>query len=161
MKLSDAVWGALLLLLAVALLVHIQSFPPMSGQRFGPAVFPGVVAGGLGICAVILIVNGLRHRRERGGDHVWGTFALWTRSYRHVLAFVVVIGVNVFYILFATPLGFVPTGVIYLASLFLVFGVPLRWILPIAILITLAIHYVFYKLLRVPLPWGTLQRIAW
>jgi putative tricarboxylic transport membrane protein len=25
----------------------------------------------------------------------------------------------------------------------------------------LVIHYAFYKLLRVPLPWGVLQGIAW
>ena len=27
--------------------------------------------------------------------------------------------------------------------------------------VTLIIHYVFYKLLRVPLPWGLLQGVAW
>jgi putative tricarboxylic transport membrane protein len=32
---------------------------------------------------------------------------------------------------------------------------------PIALVLTLLIHYAFYKLLRVPLPWGVLQPIAW
>jgi putative tricarboxylic transport membrane protein len=32
---------------------------------------------------------------------------------------------------------------------------------PLAIVVTLLIHYVFYKLLRVPLPWGLLQKVAW
>jgi putative tricarboxylic transport membrane protein len=31
----------------------------------------------------------------------------------------------------------------------------------VAFLMALAIHYAFYKLLRVPLPWGVLQGIAW
>jgi putative tricarboxylic transport membrane protein len=161
MKLSDSVWGALLLLLAVAILWHIRTFPPMPGQRFGPAVFPGIVASGLAICAVILIINGLRHRRDLGADHVWGSMAPWTRSHRHVLAFVVTLGVNVFYVLCAGPLGFIPTAIVYLAAMFLVFGVTPKWILPLAVVVTLVIHYAFYKLLKVPLPWGILERFAW
>ena len=31
----------------------------------------------------------------------------------------------------------------------------------LALVLTLAIHYCFYKLLKVPLPWGVLQSIAW
>ena len=44
MKLNDAVWGALLLLLAAAVLVHVQSFGTIPGQQYGPAIFPGLVA---------------------------------------------------------------------------------------------------------------------
>ena len=32
---------------------------------------------------------------------------------------------------------------------------------PLALAVTLVIHYAFYKLLKVPLPWGVLQGIAW
>jgi putative tricarboxylic transport membrane protein len=76
-------------------------------------------------------------------------------------ALALVIGVNIFYILLVDALGFIPTGVIYLAALFAAFGVRTRWILPLALIITLVIHYSFYKLLRVPLPWGLLERFAW
>ena len=58
-------------------------------------------------------------------------------------------------------LGFILVGVIYLAALFWVYGVSRKWILPVAIVVTLVIHYAFYKLLRVPLPWGILERFAW
>jgi putative tricarboxylic transport membrane protein len=37
---------------------------------------------------------------------------------------------------------------------------PLR-ALVVSTLMTLLIHYAFYKLLRVPLPWGVLQPFAW
>jgi putative tricarboxylic transport membrane protein len=53
------------------------------------------------------------------------------------------------------------TGVIDLAAVFAAFGVRRRWILPLALIITLVIHYSFYKLLRVPLPWGLLEGFAW
>jgi putative tricarboxylic transport membrane protein len=67
-KLNDAVWGALLLLLAAAILVHVQSFKTIPGPAYGPAIFPGLVACGLAICAVLLIGNGLA-RRAPDGQH--------------------------------------------------------------------------------------------
>ena len=33
--------------------------------------------------------------------------------------------------------------------------------LPIAVVATLVVHFAFYQLLRVPLPWGLLQGVAW
>ncbi len=161
MRLNDAVWGALLLLLAAAILVHVQSFGTIPGQQYGPAIFPGLIACGLAVCALLLIVNGLTARTREGAGVKWMTLAPWTRSRRHVFAFALTIGVNVFYILLVDTLGFIPTGVIYLAVLFAVFGVRLVWIVPIALVLTLAIHTAFYKLLKVPLPWGLLQKFIW
>ena len=161
MKLNDAVWGALLVLLAAAILVHVQAFGTIPGQQYGPAIFPGLIACGLAICAVLLIFNGLAARTPEGARVRWMTLAPWTRSRRHLFAFALTIGVNVFYILLVDTLGFIPTGVIYLAALFAVFGVRPIWILPIALLLTLAIHTAFYKMLRVPLPWGVLQGFIW
>jgi putative tricarboxylic transport membrane protein len=161
MKINDAIWGALLLLLGVAILIHIQSFPNIPGQKIGPSLFPGFIAVGLATCALALIATGLAARRGDGKQAAWIDAEPWMRSPRHIAALALVIGVNVFYILFVDVLGFVPTAVIYLAALFAVFGVRTRWILPLALIVTLAIHYSFYKLLRVPLPWGLLEKFAW
>jgi putative tricarboxylic transport membrane protein len=160
MKINDALWGAVLLLLAAVLLVHVQSFPKIPGQKVGPALFPGLIAIGLAVCALLLVVKGLGARKSDAGRS-WITPDDWVRSPRHLLAFVLVIGVNVFYILVVDRLGFIPTGAIYLAVLFLVFQVRRNWIVPLAIVITLGIHFAFYKLLKVPLPWGLLQGLAW
>ena len=78
-----------------------------------------------------------------------------------MLAFVAVIGVNVFYILAVDRLGFILDRHRLPAALFAVFGVRMAWIVPLALVVTLVIHYAFYKLLKVPLPWGVLQGIAW
>ncbi len=161
MKLNDAVWGALLLLLAAAILVHVQAFGKIPGQQYGPALFPGLVAVGLAVCAVLLIVRGLAARAHGHERAEWVAFAAWTRSHRHVLAFALTLGVNVFYILVVDRLGFIPTGIVYLAALFAVFGVRPALILPLAVVLTLAIHTAFYKLLRVPLPWGVLDGFIW
>jgi putative tricarboxylic transport membrane protein len=161
MKLNDAVWGALLLLFSVVLLVHVQSFPKIPGQQVGPGLFPGLLALGLGVCGVILILKGLATRREGGERGDWIAFDAWTRLPHYQLAFALTIGVIVFYILAVDALGFIPTGIVYLCALFWVYGVPRKWIVPIAVIVTLCIHYAFYKLLKVPLPWGLLQGIAW
>lgn len=161
MKLNDAVWGALFILLSIALLVHIQRFPTIPGQNIGPALFPGIIAVGLAVCGALLIAKGLAVRAQ-GREHArWLTFAPWVGSPRHVMAFFTVIAVNVFYILLVDKLGFIPTAVIYLAVLFAVFGVSPRWNPVLAVTITLLIHYSFYKLLKVPLPWGLLTGVAW
>jgi putative tricarboxylic transport membrane protein len=73
----------------------------------------------------------------------------------------VLICVNVLYIAVVERVGFVLTAIAYLSALFAVFRVRVRWIVPLAVVVTLAIHYAFYKLLRVPLPWGWLEPLAW
>ena len=161
MRLNDAVWGALLLLFSGVLLVHVQGFPRIPGQQVGPALFPGFLAVGLAVCGALLIVKGLATRRAWGERAEWIAFAGWTRSRKHVVAFALTLGVNVLYILAVDKLGFIPLGVIYLGLLFWVYGVPAKWIVPLAIAMTLGIHYAFYKLLKVPLPWGLLQGVAW
>jgi putative tricarboxylic transport membrane protein len=161
MRLNDAVWGALLILFSAAILVHVQAFPTIPGQKVGPALFPGVLAACLAVCGVLLVVKGMAARGEGGDGARWLALDGWTRSRRHVVAFAAVIGVNVFYILVVGKLGFLLTGPIYLLTLFMVFGVRLKSALPLAVLMTLGVHYAFYKLLKVPLPWGVLERFAW
>ncbi len=161
MKVNDAIWGALLMLLSAVLLVHVQSFPRIPGQQYGPALFPGVIAVGLACCAALLIVKGIAARAHDGGRAPWVALEPWTRSRRHRFAFALTLGVNVFYIVAVDRLGFILAGIVYLAALFAVFGVRARWIFPLALVSTLVIHTAFYKLLRVPLPWGLLQPILW
>jgi putative tricarboxylic transport membrane protein len=154
-KLNDAVVGAALLLLAFAVGWHIRGFPEMPGQKFGPAVFPGIIAAGLAGCGVLLIVRGVRS----------GVPALqvapWLRSPALIGNFALVCGVLVFYVLAAEALGFVITGTAVLLALFLKLGVPAVRAVVVAVIATLAIHALFYKGLRVPLPWGVLQPVAW
>ena len=161
MRLNDGVWGALALLLGIAIFVAIRHFPTIPGQQYGPALFPGVIATGLAICGVGLIYKALAARRiAADGARLWRADA-WTRSPRHVVALATVLAVNVLYIAFVDRLGFIVTAIVYLSALFAVFRVRARFVLPLAIVVALSIHYAFYKLLRVPLPWGLLQGVAW
>ena len=165
MKFNDAVWGALLLLFAGTLLWHVQGFPRIPGQQVGPSALPGALAVGLGGCGAILLLRGLRARfgsaAAPDSPAAWVELPAWLGSRPQVLAFAVLVGVNLFYLAGVERLGFVVTGTVYLAALMTALRVrPLR-ALVIALAMTLVIHYCFYKLLRVPLPWGLLQPIAW
>ena len=152
MKFNDAIFGAVLLILGIAVLVHVPSFPQMAGQNVGPALFPGLIAGGLVACALILIVNGVRRRATQP----WINTGEWTRSRRHIGAFFVTIGTVVMYVVLADKLGFLIVGPLVLLALFIAYGVRLLTAIVVAIAVSLVIHYAFYKLLRVPLPWGVL-----
>jgi putative tricarboxylic transport membrane protein len=45
--------------------------------------------------------------------------------------------------------------------MFIALGVRWKWLLPLSIIVTLVVHTIFYKALRVPLPWGILSPIQW
>ena len=157
MKLNDAIFGLVLLALGSAVLLAIQNYPKIPGQPVGPALFPGLIAVGLCVCGAILVVRGWRAR----AGHAWLAWEDWVRSPRHILALAVLIGSVLFYIAASTWLGFLPTSALILLALFLVLRVPPRPAVLIAVLATLLIHFAFYKLLRVPLPWGLLTPYAW
>jgi putative tricarboxylic transport membrane protein len=154
-KVNDAVVGVALIALAIALLVHIQAYPLIPGQKYGPALFPGVIAVGLIACGVLLVRRGAR----AGLPLV--ALGAWMRDPSLAVNFLAVCGVLVFYAALAGTLGFLLTGGICLLGLFLKLGVRLAPGVVIAVIATLVIHTLFYKLLRVPLPWGVLERFAW
>jgi putative tricarboxylic transport membrane protein len=58
-------------------------------------------------------------------------------------------------------LGFLPTASLLLLALFTVLKVSLGRALFFAVVASLLVHFAFYKLLRVPLPWGLLTPWAW
>lgn len=156
MKINDAVFGAIFLLLGVVVLVHVQAFPKIPGQQVGPALFPGLVSVGLAVCGLLLIVSGIRHR----ADHPWHEMADWMRSPRHIIGFFAVVAGLAAYILLAQTVGFLIVAPILLLVWFKVLGVRTGTAIIVAVVATIVIWYAFYKILRVPLPWGVLTKFA-
>ncbi len=146
--------GAALVALAALILWHIQGFPEMPGQKFGPAWFPGLVAAGLGLCGAGLLFSGLRERRP------WLAAPDWMGRARPRLAVAAVLGGLLFYVLAAQALGFYLTALLIVVIWMRVLGATWRVALPVAALATVVIHLSFYKLLRIPLPWGVLEPYA-
>ena len=154
MKFNDAILGAVFLALSIAVLVHIQGFPNIPGQKIGPGAFPGLIALILGGCSLALIWRGFRDKTPLVA------VGAWLASPRHVRNFLVVIGVLVFYILAADTLGFLICGAVILLALFLTLRVRPPLALALAGILPIVIHVIFYKVLRVPLPWGVLP-VLW
>lgn len=157
MKFNDAIIGALLLLLAGAVLVDIQGYPKIPGQNVGPGAFPGLLASLLAVCGALLVIKGLRARP----GVAWLEVAPWVRSSHHLLNFFVIVGALLFTILFINSLGFILCSVIVLCAMFWSLRVRPVLIVPVALAVTLFIHTIFYFGLRVPLPWGVLLPVAW
>jgi putative tricarboxylic transport membrane protein len=156
MKFNDAVLGAVFLALSIAVLVAIQGYPKIPGQSIGPGAFPGLIALLLGGCSIALIWRGWRERRAQP----LVAMGAWLGSPRHLLNFLVATGALAFYVLAADQLGFLVCGALILLSLFLALRVKPLLAVPLALVLPIVIHLIFYKLLRVPLPWGVLP-VLW
>ena len=154
MKFNDAVLGVVFLALSIAVLVTIQGYPKIPGQSIGPGAFPGLIAVLLGGCSVALIWRGFRDQTP------FVAVGAWLGSLEHVRNFLVAIGGLLFYILAADALGFLICGALILLALFLTLRVRPRLAVPLALFLPVLIHLIFYKLLRVPLPWGVLP-VLW
>jgi putative tricarboxylic transport membrane protein len=156
MKFSDTVSGVLALVLGTAVAFHTRTFPPMPGQPVGPALFPAAIGTGLIVAGAALILADVRRRPSS-----LVVVEAWARRPRMVVNFALVFAVLLFYALVLHRLGFFITALLFLIVLFVAFGVNRTWILPVSIVVVLLIHYAFYTLLRVPLPWGVLEGLAW
>ncbi len=157
MKFSDAIFGFVLLILAVTVLAVTASYPMIPAQRVGPSLFPSLIASGLAVGGLILVISGWRARERVPLLRL----DPWVRSPRHVAGAVAVIASIGLYIVAVDRVGFLLTAFAILLVLFRVFGVSWMRAFVIAAIATLIVHFAFYKLLRVPLPWGVLTGYAW
>jgi putative tricarboxylic transport membrane protein len=156
MRLDDSVAGLLVAGVGAAVVLAARGFPPSPGQVVGPWLFPMAVGAGLVVLGGVLAAGGLAARE---GPLV--VLDAWARRPRMVRNFVLVIADLLFYAVVVSSLGFFLTSAVFLLVLFLAFDV--RWTRAIGLagLVTVVMHYAFYTWLRVPLPWGVLERIAW
>lgn len=154
MRLNDSILGALIALLGAVVLWHVQSFPTIPGQKFGAALFPGVVSGGLLICGLLLSLRGVR----AGGPLL--SLDTWVRDPITLVRFLSVPAGILFYVLTSNFLGFHVAASLAMLGWLLVFGLKPLPAVAMAIAFPVLMHLAFYKLLRVPLPWGILQPIV-
>lgn len=158
MKVDDAILGALFVLLGAIVLWHVQGFPVIPGQRFGAALFPGVIAAGMVVCGGLLAFRGLRHRTA-GSQLV--SFDAWFRDPVTLARFLSVPLGLLFYVFTSDFLGFHIAATVAMLAWLLVFGLKPLPAMALAIAFPIVMHLAFYKLLRVPLPWGLLQSVVY
>lgn len=140
----DFVGGSILLIFSVWFYFTAQTIPRGNVSGMPPSFFPSFLAIILGILSVIVvgkgikqILTGIQLQVER-------------KNYRSVfLLFLLLSG----YLLAFQYLGFIVTTIIYLIiiMLFLKAGKLVK-IVPISIIITLAVYYIFGVGFNIPLP---------
>ena len=147
MRRTDAWVGLGLAVLAGAVLWSARAFPNVPGQKLGAAFLPMLVGAGLLLCGIALVVRSLRGRAyandtaaEAGSEHFGSSL--------------VIIAAVLAYILLSERIGFLVIAPLCLMAGFLAFRIGWRRALGWALGGTVLVHVVFYKLLRVPLPWG-------
>jgi putative tricarboxylic transport membrane protein len=116
-----------------------------------------VVGAGL-IASGLLVIFGVGHRLEEealvelAAHEAEEMHVHAQSSWRALIPPALLIG----YVLIVGWLGFVPTAALIVLIISLALGARLSLALPLAIVTPLAVHLIFAKLLRVPLPAGLL-----
>ncbi|MCX7630130.1 MAG: tripartite tricarboxylate transporter TctB family protein [Geminicoccaceae bacterium] len=158
MRIHDGVFGVLLLLLAGFVLREATGFPPMPGQRFGPSLFPSLLAAGFALCGLLLLAGGLVSERGRPLASLEG----WAEKGARVVDVALVVGGLVLLIALWQRLGFVIGATLFataLAGRFL--GGRYLPALLVCAPACFAIDWAFRRLLLVPLPQGPLTGLYW
>lgn len=120
------------------------AFTSLSGEHFGPLIFPALIA----IFLAVTLGTVVWQNRRAGVSDV--------REPANRRPAVMVILAAVFYLVSAELLGFVLTAAVMVVGLLACFRVRLPVALPIGVLLSLAVYQIFAIGLRVPLPRGLL-----
>ena len=150
MQRTDRWAGLALALLGIAVMASARAFPNVPGQKLGAGFLPMLVGAGLLLCAVALVVRSLRAAAYAGQGAA-------EERREHFGSSLVIIGAVVGYIVLADRVGFLIVAPLCLIATFLALRVKLSHALLWALAGTIVVHVAFYKLLRVPLPWGVLR----
>jgi putative tricarboxylic transport membrane protein len=156
LRANDILSGLALIVFALAMMALTLTFPEFPGQKYGPSLFPRILGVGLILCGAVLIWNGLAARRAGAP---WRELAPWTRDPWRVTSFFLTLALLLVYILASETVGFIPFALVFLLALFFWLGARPVPAVVTAIATTIAIHWFFSTMLRVPLPRGWLNAI--
>jgi putative tricarboxylic transport membrane protein len=153
MRVNDLISGAILIVLALAMITYTTTFPPFPGQKYGPSLFPRLIGCGLIVSGTMLVLRGWR--QLAGGQPLAAMDERYRRA--HGLASVAMCLAAIgFYILVSGRLGFVIAGFLSTATLLWWFRVGLARSALIALVAVLFVDWFFGWIFRVPLPIGVL-----
>jgi putative tricarboxylic transport membrane protein len=150
---TDRWVGLGLAVLALAVLWSARAFPNVPGQKLGAAFLPMLIGAGLLAGGLALVVRSLRGRAYA---HEADRDVAKAAKTEHFGSSAVIVGAVVAYIALSEKVGFLFIAPLCLLAVFLALRV--RWQVAFlwAVGGTVLVHFAFYKLLRVPLPWGVL-----
>lgn len=159
MQTKDLYSGLVLFCLGAWIAWEASDFPALAGMPYGAGLFPTIAAVGMCICGALIFISGVvtaRRGRALGDEKTDGL-----KGFKGTVNSLAVIIAVIFYALFLNTLGF---HAVSFAALFVLLCVlRVRWwaSLILAVSVTMGVHYIFYSLLHVPLPWGLMEQFAW
>jgi len=151
MKISDTVVGAGFVAAGALIFTATLTYPTLEGGHPGPSLFPRILATLMTALGGFLSLQGLRARDV--SEEV-----AWLRLHRNpsfINAMVVLAGVLA-YIALVERLGFLLMGALVLFAIMWRLKVPPLKALLVAVLFNTIVHFLFAKILRVPLALGIL-----
>ncbi|MFV0336508.1 MAG: tripartite tricarboxylate transporter TctB family protein [Tropicimonas sp.] len=153
MQLSrDTVTGAALIVAGAAMFAGARGFMTPAAMNFGAGFFPKIVSCGMALSGLLILLGGLR---ARDGDKPLRP------DLRGMARVATLTGLLVIYALILDPLGFHVATAALLLSAALFFGARPLPALTLAVVTTVILHFVFYSVMKVALPWGLLLPVAW
>lgn len=156
MQLSDALSGALFILLGVFMVWTASGFPAFQGQPYGASLLPTLLGIGFVIAGGLLCLRDLSFRRVGIRQALISILPPLRRAAgigSVVLIFAAVAG----QILVAPEIGYMPVSFVTLLAIFLWHGVKPLLAVACAVGATLFCWWAFAVMLRVPLPRGFVE----
>jgi putative tricarboxylic transport membrane protein len=143
----DRAVGAAIALLAVAVFWSSRGFPNVPGQKLGASTLPGIVAVGLFVCGLLLVLRSMSASRYAPASDEPAERERIAPAFGILASIVLYVAASdaVGYLIVA-PLSLI----VALRALQVGWGRAIAW----SIIASIAVHVSFYKLLKVPLPWG-------
>lgn len=154
----DLIVGAALTALAIAMIIQTQGFPRIRAMPYGPDLFPRIIAGGLILSAIGIVMEGLRSLRIKAAQD---DIAVSPTSAYGAFAFVAIAALVAGFALLLPVMGFHIAAALVVLLAVPIFGGNILLALVLATVAPVVLHYVFYSLMRVVLPWGWLTPYAW
>jgi putative tricarboxylic transport membrane protein len=147
MRAVDRAVGAAIALLGVAVYLSSRSFPNVPGQKLGASTLPGIVAVGLFVCGLLLVLRSMSASRYAPASDEPAERERIAPAFGILASIVLYVAASdaVGYLIVA-PLSLI----VALRALQVGWGRAIAW----SIIASIAVHVSFYKLLKVPLPWG-------
>lgn len=146
----DRAAGVALAALGALVVWTARGFPAVPGQKVGAGFLPMLIGVGLALCGLLLALR--RARAAASGDPP-GEAAPPVRYGAALVVLASLVG----YVLLAERLGFLVVAPLMVLAGCRAFGTRWRAALLWSVGGSLVVHLAFYKLLRVPLPWGVLR----
>jgi len=167
----DRFAGIGLALLALAVLWTARSFPDVPGQDLGAATLPMLIGAALLACGLLLVRRSFDPRRHAAGDRSpvaqpagrsadaepLPDPAGAADGRQRVGPPLALLAAVLVYLLLSEPLGYLLVAPVSVLIALIALGVRLLPGLAWAIGAAALVHLVFYKLLKVPLPWGLVR----